>query len=315
MNVLLTSVSRKVSLVQAFKSAVGPSGKVFTSDLSRYAVAQRFGDGVIRLPSSTSSTFIEDLVNACREWRIDLLVPTRDEELEPLAEARRYFAAIGTTVHVSPAEAVTTCLDKRRFHQFCDAHGHPVPPTILDPTVDDLPLFCRPRRGSGSVGSRLVSTHDELMSLEEDVVLTPVVSGEELTIDVFVASLGTTHSSVPRLRCRVINGESVVGRTVHDPELAEASLNLCLDLGLTGQNTVQAFRLSDSISFIEVNPRFGGGSPLSFAAGADSPRWLVQEASGARQLSPSPGTYRHDLVMLRYTQDLFVPADEITKDG
>jgi carbamoyl-phosphate synthase large subunit len=53
-----------------------------------------------------------------------------------------------------------------------------------------------------------------------------------------------------------------------------------------------------------VPPRFGGGYPLSFAAGADFPRALVHEVCGL----PAPGVseWRENLVMLRYDAAVFV---------
>ena len=40
---------------------------------------------------------------------------------------------------------------------------------------------------------------------------------------------------------------------------------------------------ADDIVSIEINPRFGGGVPLSIAVGADSPRWILELLLG-RQL-------------------------------
>ena len=37
-----------------------------------------------------------------------------------------------------------------------------------------------------------------------------------------------------------------------------------------GQITVQCMKTERGIEYIEINPRFGGGAPMSIAAGADS---------------------------------------------
>jgi carbamoyl-phosphate synthase large subunit len=59
---------------------------------------------------------------------------------------------------------------------------------------------------------------------------------------------------------------------------------------------------------IEINPRFGGGYPLSHAAGADFPRWLLEEALGLPS-SAAAGAWRDGLVMLRYDDAVFVDRD------
>ena len=59
---------------------------------------------------------------------------------------------------------------------------------------------------------------------------------------------------------------------------------------------------------IEVNPRFGGGFPLTHAAGGDYPAWLLDEMAGAT--SPQRfGAYREGLYMTRYMVEHF--TDEL----
>jgi carbamoyl-phosphate synthase large subunit len=60
------------------------------------------------------------------------------------------------------------------------------------------------------------------------------------------------------------------------------------------------------VSFIEINPRFGGGTPLSLHAGADFPRWLLQmdrgDDPGDIRSAFTPGAY-----MLRFDDAIFLP--------
>jgi carbamoyl-phosphate synthase large subunit len=55
--------------------------------------------------------------------------------------------------------------------------------------------------------------------------------------------------------------------------------------------------------FFEVNPRFGGGSPLSIAAGANLPRYVLQEALGLP--IDKNIDFKDNLMMLRYDQAVF----------
>ena len=59
------------------------------------------------------------------------------------------------------------------------------------------------------------------------------------------------------------------------------------------------------IKFIEINPRFGGGCPLSIQAGYPFPQWAVEMALG-RALSPLPADLGDGLTMLRYDDAVFV---------
>ena len=50
--------------------------------------------------------------------------------------------------------------------------------------------------------------------------------------------------------------------------------------------------------------RFGGGAPLSFAAGANSPMWIVDILKG-KKVKPHIGEYVADLTMAKYTEEVF----------
>ena len=53
--------------------------------------------------------------------------------------------------------------------------------------------------------------------------------------------------------------------------------------GLIGQITVQCFLCDDgTIKYIEINPRFGGGAPMSIGAGADSCEKLYRLLRGEK---------------------------------
>ncbi len=95
----------------------------------------------------------------------------------------------------------------------------------------------------------------------------------------------------------------------------EASRRLVETLGtsLRGVVTLQCIVTAQrEIRFIEINPRFGGGAPLSIAAGADFPLWLLQELRGQAPQITFDG-FRHGLCMLRYDWSVFVPLDADVK--
>jgi carbamoyl-phosphate synthase large subunit len=73
-----------------------------------------------------------------------------------------------------------------------------------------------------------------------------------------------------------------------------------------GVITLQLFLTDDDrVKFIEINPRFGGGVPLSIKAGADFPKWILQELSGKKTNIRSDG-FEDDLIMLRYDSEVWL---------
>jgi carbamoyl-phosphate synthase large subunit len=76
-------------------------------------------------------------------------------------------------------------------------------------------------------------------------------------------------------------------------------------VGLDGPANVQGF-ISDggAISFIEVNPRFSGGLPLSLAAGADLIGEYLRGVDGL-PIRHHRLAYRAGVRMIRYHEELF----------
>src|SRR5207249_141203 len=93
---------------------------------------------------------------------------------------------------------------------------------------------------------------------------------------------GSVACVVPRRRLETRAGEISKGYTVRDAEIEAWGRRVCGRLpDAAGPITLQCFRRRDGhLAFIEINPRFGGGFPLSLHAGADYPRWLLEWALG-----------------------------------
>ena len=66
----------------------------------------------------------------------------------------------------------------------------------------------------------------------------------------------------------------------------------------------------DEVYWFEVNCRFGGGAPLSIAAGAELPLYLLQDLLGVE--ITTDGKFRENLMMLRYPAAVFRPVDDAT---
>ena len=73
-----------------------------------------------------------------------------------------------------------------------------------------------------------------------------------------------------------------------------------------GVITLQLFLTADDkVKFIEINPRFGGGVPLSIKAGANFPKWILQELLGRKTNIRFDG-FKDNLIMLRYDGEVWL---------
>ena len=318
MNVLITSASRKVSLVKAFKKAVSQvNGKVIAVDTSPFSPTFYFADEAYLVPRSNHESFFPLLLSFCEKRNIKLVVPTRDEELLPFAEHTEDFENIGTTVMVSNRAAIKVCQDKKQFIDFCRKNGYETPKVLVNPaavTAEDFPLFVRNRYSKASEYAFKVRSQEELsyhVKRLDEPIIQEYIDAEEYTVDLFADFDGTVLSVVPRQRITVFGGESFVGKTVRHDGIINASVKLAKSLGLIGHNTIQCFLNDDeAVKFVEVNPRYGGGVSLSFAAGAPTPFWLIQLINGDK-LKPLIGDFKDGCLMLRYTDDVYVDLDHL----
>ena len=78
-------------------------------------------------------------------------------------------------------------------------------------------------------------------------------------------------------------------------------------LSVQGCLTAQLFKhiTTDRILGIEINPRFGGGYPLSYYAGANYPKWIIQEYLLNQSIIPNDD-WKNNLLMLCYDKEVIV---------
>lgn len=320
MNVLITSASRKVWLVQAFQQALREEGggRVIATDINPWSAALYAADEGVLGPPSDAPDYIEAMLRLCRERRVDLLIPTRDEELPVLARAKaRFQDEAGVQVMVADAPVLERILDKATFNAHCRRTGLQVPRLYDCEEVRQgrvpFPVFARSCSGKGSAHASRVPSPEDFRQYEQRVpqcVVQEYVAAPEYTLDLFADFQGRLLSVVPRERKVVVAGESYVGVTRKNPRLIEAGRRTAAAFELVGHNTIQCFLRGDEVLLIEVNARYGGGAHLGFAAGADSPRWLVRLARGAA-VERAVDEFTDGLVMLRHTQDILRRESEL----
>ncbi len=294
--VLVTSVSRKVPLVKALQQA---GFWVLGADTDPGVVARYFTDDFWPTPPDLTPAHIAE---ACQRWQLNAVLPTRDAELP-------FWASVPLPVFraVSPPVALGRCLDKWRFATLLTAWNVPVVPVLPQPDSTG-PWVVKPRWGAGGRETFLnVNTPTATRLLAENPgerVLQPYWPGPELSIDVYVSfQSGQTHGVVVRERVRVHHGESEVTRTTDQyPALAAQAARLAERLGLRGTVVFQALIYQGQPWFLECNPRFGGASTASIAAGLDMFHWLALEMAG----QPLPPFAYQPVTLVRAPADLIL---------
>lgn len=280
-NILILSAGRRVELVQSFQKAakkLGIHSCVVASDCSETAPAIYFGDKKAFLPRINDDNYIDEIINICKSENIKLVIPTIDTDLLLLSiERDRIKEESGALVLISSKDVISICRDKNNTQRFLEDNGFKIPKIYTEKKLKSenlsFPLFIKPKSGSSSINTFKVNNINELntyKSLIKDYIIQDFIEGEEYSVDVFLDFEGNVISVVPRLRLATRGGEISKGKILKDYEIIEDVKNLVKVLKPIGHITVQLMKTKKGIEYIEINPRFGGGAPMSIQSGADS---------------------------------------------
>ena len=289
MRILFTGVGRRIELLQAFRNAalvLNKELRIYGADMAGTAPALAYCDYTRKVVAMKDPGYIDNLLSICSDDHIDLLIPTIDTDLLVLSENKEKFAAIGTKVMISDPDKIRICRDKNNTSQFfvdCGLHA-PMPVNDWKEYKSGYPAFIKPKDGSSSINAFKVENEEELevyAGQVEDYIVQPFVSGHEYTIDIFCDWDGVPVSIVPRERLQVRAGEVLKTQICMDETMIEESKALCKAFKPCGPMTVQLIRDDAGVDwFIEINPRFGGGAPLSMKAGARSAETILKLMDG-----------------------------------
>ena len=312
-----------MSLLEAFRQAMremGIAGELIAVDMDAGSAALHRADAREVVTPTGTLEYIPALLEVCQRRKVGLLIPLTDLDLRSLSRHREKFTAIGCEVMIGSVDTTSLCRDKMRTWKFLRSIGLPAIRTL---TLEQFranpffPCFIKPIRGSASVGAGVIHSEVELkahVATFGDLMLAQdFVPGAEYTLDIFRNRQGKVLSVVPRQRLVIRSGEVEKGLTVHDSELLEAGVLLGEKLDdVWGVINAQCRRPAEGKAhFFEINPRFGGGVPLAIAAGANLPRYVVEECLGLPSTARL-GQFTPNVLMMRYDQAVYteVPNPE-----
>lgn len=315
MKLLFTGVGRRVELMQAFRAAAERCRiplTIYGADMTDTAPALQFCDEAVFVPPMRSEQYLPALLEVCRREKIDALIPTIDTDLLLLAQNRTLFAETGTRAVISAPEKVAICRDKRLTADYFARVGLKSPHPVDDVEQYDggYPAFIKPKDGSSSIFAYKANTLEELRAYAgqvPDYIIQPFVAGTEYTVDAFCDFDGAPLLITPRIRLAVRSGEVLKTQIAQDDRIIAEMRRLLADFQPSGQITVQLIRdeKTGEDHYIEINPRFGGGAPLSIKAGADSAEMLLRLLAGER-LSYGEKAARDGAVYSRFDQSVRV---------
>ena len=309
MNILFTCAGRRTYLLKYFKENLAEGDKVVATDMQLSAPALQVADVKLQVPAVYDPEYVNITLNICKEQKIDALLSLNDLELPILAENKERFEELGVKVIVSDPEVIDIAFDKYKTAQWVESLGLVAPKTYvrledakkaLAAGEIEFPLFMKPRWGSGSIGLESIADMEELDIYynllmkkikktilatasvgDEYIMIQEKLTGSEFGLDI-MNDLNGNHVAVSvKQKLAMRAGETDKAVTVDLPEVREMGRKIGEALGHIGNLDVDIMQRADgAYCVLELNPRFGGGFPFSYAAGVNMPKAIIQWVKG-----------------------------------
>lgn len=315
-NILITCAGMRVALTMYFKETLSrffPNAKVFITDMNpEMAPVSYVCDGAFKVSRVTAPEYPAELLKICEENEIGMLVATIDTELLLLSELKAEFDRKGIKIVVSDKSFISICRDKRNTGNFFESHGVRVPKQV-DKYKPTFPLFAKPYDGSLSSNLHYIKNRDELtQEILEDpkLIFMEYIDKKvykEYTVDMYYGKDNKVKCIVPRERIEIRAGEINKGRTAKNEILTFLKERMDYIEGCVGCICVQLFFHPETkdIVGIEINPRFGGGYPLSYNCGGNFPELLIREYF-MNETVEYFDSWKDGMLMLRYADAIYI---------
>ena len=287
-NFLITSAGRRVELIKIWRESIdkffGKESKLYACDLNPYlSAACQYADEFFQICGCHESHFSEVLLKECIEKDIKIIIPTIDTELLALAKAKSYFKLKGIEIIISDLDLIEACINKNKTENLFQLQNVQYPKR-LDVENLTFPCFKKPVIGNSGEGTKIIDSIDKLSGEDfknDQFIFQEYVdqSWEEFSLDLYYDKNSILKGCIPRKRLEVRNGEISKGLVQRNQLYFKILNDFNFLKGAKGVITLQVFYKESFSNYlaIEINPRFGGGYPMSHYIGGTFPDMIIRE--------------------------------------
>ena len=324
MNILFCSVGRRCELLKDFRRTLGDKARLIVTDNSPYAPALEFADVSYQVPLIHDKAYIPMILDICKKEEIHAVTTLIDPEITILAEHREEFEALGVTVLAPYQKTASLCFDKYEMSKYLMEKGINTIKTFgcfadfksaYDNNEITLPVFVKPRTGSGSVGARKVDTLElleELTTQDETLIIQELMTGEDMDADIYVDTI--SHKPVAIFSKKKISttiGGANKTISFKDEKLFDFVQHALTVFEFNGPLDMDLFYQDGKYYLSEINPRFGGAYLHAYGAGIDFPKFIYENVKEQKENTPCIGDYEEEVVMMMYDSVVIKKLDDI----
>ena len=324
MNILFCSVGRRCELLKDFRKTLGDKVRLIVTDNSPYAPALEFADVSYQVPLINDPAYIPMILEICKKEQIDAITTLIDPEIAILAEHREEFEALGITVLAPYKETAALCFDKYEVAKYLNEKEIATVKTFgtfadfkaaHEAGEISLPVFVKPRTGSGSVGARRVDTYEmleEVTTADSSLIIQELMTGTDMDADIYVDTI--SHEPVAIFSKKKISttiGGANKTISFKDEQLFEFVKNALKVFQFNGPLDMDLFYQDGQYYLSEIDPRFGGAYLHAYGAGVDFPSFIYHNVKEKASNEACIGNYEEDVVMMMYDSVVIKKLEDI----
>jgi len=241
-----------------------------------------------KLPWASDSNYLKYIIDLCHSLKIDLLIPSVDEELNLLALNRDLL--LPTRLLLPNAEYISLMIDKYSMINSLKSKGLPVPLSQkLSENIEGFffPCIVKPRHGRGSRDVRIVKSLEEALSIQAEKadvanqsILQQKIEGIEFTVQMVANHLGRLEAAVP-VEVAIKRGVTLRAKTSKNKMVIDACERIHNAFPAAGCYNIQLILDNHGNVFpFEINPRISTTLCLVIAAGVDPIEVYMRRVSG-----------------------------------
>lgn len=294
-NILFCSVGRRGYIIDYFRKHL-PANSLLIGTSDRNDRQREFTSGFLHCDKSyivpsikEEQAYVAKLLDICKKEKVKMLLSFYDYDAYILSKHLSAFSQIGVKAVISSLDVNTICFDKVETFKFLKKSGFKTPWTLtpdvlLETDIPAYPVIVKPRFGFGSNAISVAHNREEVdfflkYYANEEMIIQEFLGGDEYSFDILNDFNGQVVTAVVKKKMKMRSGETDQGYAIKDQTLLDCAMTLGKKLGHTGPLDVDFFIKEGEPYILELNPRFGGGYPISYLAGVDFPEVLIALAN------------------------------------
>ena len=324
MKIFFSSPGRRVELLKIFKKEI-KNVKLIGGDHSINSPALKFCEKFYKLPYKINKNYFKEIFNICTKEKVNLIIPLIDPELNGYAKNIDLFNKNKIKILISSYETTSLFRDKfYSFNFFIKNKFYNVPHTVLLNDFNKKKFstnFVMIKKKNGSSGNGIykirknyVTEFSKIMNLNGNkyIVQEYVDFDYETTVDVFVDSRNKLIELCQRRRLKVRGGEVERAITTKNKNITKFIKKIIEKTSFVGVINIQIMTKGNKHFIGEINPRFGGGFPLSYHSGANMISHIKKLFKKNKIKPVSDKRYKNNFLMMRFDEAIY--SDNLIDD-